>query len=268
MLALALACAPARAPSGGSTAKAPLKEGDKTLVVYASAANPKAHDSSLVVPLDLHGLDTWLRGYGIEMHADVVLDLAAPLEFVVVSQEGNQSQILYPPVAMARPSFGTLDDRFEPFADLRELVLPFPSSLALANGRQPADVRAKVVARSSQHARTETKSPLDLKLRPFREWKTSTEEHTVPLAIAVEGKLKSAFSERRSARPSRLLVISSGMFLTNPFAHAGNSEPPDAQLSVLASAYAKNHLTGMILSVKQLMDWMTLGELRACNDAD
>jgi hypothetical protein len=245
-----------------------LMQGDKTLVVYASAANPRAHDSSLVVPLDLHGLDTWLRGYGIEMHADLVLDLAAPVEFVVVSQDGNQSQILYPPVTMIRPSFGTLDAQFEPFADLRELVFPFPSSLALSSGKQPADVHAKVVARSSQHARTETKSPLDLRLRQFRDWKTSTEERTVPLAIALEGRLKSAFSERRAARPSRLLVISSGMFLTNPFAHAGNSVPPDEQLSVLASAYAKQHLTGMILSVKQVIDWMTLGELRTCNEVD
>lgn len=249
-----------------------LLEGDKTVVVYASSASPKLHGGTLAMPLDMHGLNELLAGYGVEMKKDVVLDFAAPIEFVILATNGEKSELLYPPVSLTRSAHGTLDTSFSPFLDLAELPFPFPSSLAIVRDRQPPDVLVRAVATSSKHARLETGDVVDLALRRFGDWPRSGDEQQVPLAVAVEGKLKSAFSSRRASKPSRLLVVSSGLFLANPFAHAGNSDVPTAasesqsrqQLVMLAGPYAKDHLTRVILSVKQTLDWMTLGDLRAC----
>jgi hypothetical protein len=249
-----------------------LLEGDKTVVVYASSASPKQHGGSLSMALDMHGLNELIAGYGVEMKKDVVLDFAAPIEFVILGTNGEKSALLYPPVSLTRSAHGTLDASFSPFLDLEELPFPFPSSLAIVKDRQPPDVLVRTVASSSKHARLETGDVVDLPLQRFGDWPRSGDEHQVPLAVAVEGRLKSAFSARRASKPSRLLVVSSGLFLANPFAHAGNSDAPTAasesqsrqQLVMLAGPYAKDHLTRVILSVKQTLDWMTLGDLRAC----
>jgi hypothetical protein len=67
--------------------------------------------------------------------------------------------------------------------------------------------------------------------------------------------------------PSRVLVISSSLFLTNPFAYAGNGPElggqfqmfggvgGDQDLQQIGGAYTK-HLTGTILSFKNTLDWL------------
>jgi hypothetical protein len=89
------------------------------------------------------------------------------------------------------------------------------------------------------------------------------------LAAYARGKLRSAFAGKpvenasmpeRALGSSRVLVVSSSLFLTNPFAYAGNAAIPgssgDPQLLMLAQPYAK-YLTPMIVSVKNTLDWMT-----------
>ena len=51
-----------------------LMEGNKSLVVFASAVNLKAGDATMKATLDTHGLEKLLDGYGIEMKKDAVLD--------------------------------------------------------------------------------------------------------------------------------------------------------------------------------------------------
>ena len=65
--------------------------------------------------------------------------------------------------------------------------------------------------------------------------------------------------EKIAPTASRVVVIASSLFLTNPFAYAGN---PSAgvggsdELRVLAQPYARDNLTSTILSVKNTLDWM------------
>jgi len=68
---------------------------------------------------------------------------------------------------------------------------------------------------------------------------------------------------------SRILVVSSAGFLTNPFARSGAGTElggqfqmmgpvgGDEQLQMLAGPYAQKYLTGTILSFKNTLDWMS-----------
>ena len=78
--------------------------------------------------------------------------------------------------------------------------------------------------------------------------------------------MKSAFGPARSAAHSRVFVVASGQLLTNPFARAGNPRSAagghgDRELQILASPYARAHLTASILVVKNTLTWF-------CSDPD
>jgi len=66
-----------------------------------------------------------------------------------------------------------------------------------------------------------------------------------------------------------VLVVASSMFLTNPFAYAGNGPDMggqfammggvggDPQLQMFAGPYAQRYLTNTILSIKNTLDWLS-----------
>jgi hypothetical protein len=75
-------------------------------------------------------------------------------------------------------------------------------------------------------------------------------------------------SPDKSAKPSRIFVVSSSGFLTNPFARAGNGTEmsqfgmnipmgQDEQLLQLAGPYAQQALTETILAFKNTLDWVS-----------
>jgi hypothetical protein len=112
-----------------------------------------------------------------------------------------------------------------------------------------------------------------MKLREHWDPKPPQEQRVI--AATAVGKLKSAFSGSpgeikpadRAPSESRVLVISSSEFLTNPFAYAGNGPElggqfqmfgavgGDPQLLMFAQPYTK-YLTSTILSLKNTLDWM------------
>ena len=93
----------------------------------------------------------------------------------------------------------------------------------------------------------------------------------------MEGTLKTAFpsgdkmgvdSPEKSAKASRVFLVSSSGFLTNPFARAGNGTEmsqfgmnmpmgQDEQLLQLAGPYAQEGLTQTILAFKNTLDWIS-----------
>ena len=93
------------------------------------------------------------------------------------------------------------------------------------------------------------------------------------IAAVSEGKLKSAFGEGEDAKqapePSRVMVLSSSGFLTNPFTYAGNGPEMGGQFAMMGNVggdqelvsiggiYAQRYLESMILSVKNTFDWLT-----------
>ena len=247
--------------------------GAKALVVYASGVNLKPNDPSLLGTLSTHGLETLLDGYGIHMNKDAVFDPGAPFRTPILPQAGQPVWLRHCGMAhvMDSPSGpgaeSRLDTGFAGFFRLHEVMFPFASSLELARDQQPADVQLHVVARSTPEAWVEHTDTVDMSLR--EQWTSRPPTQQRILAAYAQGKLRSAFAGKPGANPntparalgsSRVLVVSSSLFLTNPFAYAGNAPSDtnggDAKLLSLAQPYAKQ-LTSMILSVKNTLDWMT-----------
>lgn len=252
----------------------------KSLVIVASAVNVKSGDAQMQATLSTHGIEKLTEGYGIVMHKDAVLDFGRPFRVGVMTQ-GGLASMRFPqfidvqdnPAYTGDEQF--LDTSFAGFFRIPALAFPFASSLELKKDKQP-DIAAdkfRVVARSTPRALRETTDSVDLKA--FKAWKPKGEFAQQSLAASVEGTLKSAFPSgdgvtvpEKSEKPSRVLVIASSAFLTNPFARAGNGPDMgqmgmmmpmggDEQLLQIAGPYAQQALTNTILAFKNTLDWMT-----------
>jgi len=247
--------------------------GGKALVVYASAVTMKANDATMNATLSLHGLDKLLPGYGIKMNKDAVFDYGAQFRIGMPMQGGGFTTIRHPGIAhvVSDARFDSendklLDTSFAGFFRMEEAIFPFPSSLTLDKSKQPADVKVSAVARTTPATSVVTSDTVDMKLRT--EWEPKPPQEQRIIAATAVGKLKSAFGgAERAPTESRVLVISSSEFLTNPFAYAGNGPDlggqfqmfgavgGDPQLLMFAQPYTK-YLTSTILSFKNTLDWM------------
>ena len=259
-----------------------LMRGGKSLAVFASAVNLKPQDASMTAELNLHNLDKLLLGYGIDLKKNAVLDHGAQFSLPVMTQTGKIDSIRHPGIAhvIADPRFEEdeqrLDTQFAAFFRMEEVAFPFPSTLEIRDGKQPDGVKYTVVARTTENASVVTEPTVDMKLK--REWLSKPPYTQQPIAAAVEGKLKAAFSNgskseldypEQAQEPSRILVVASSLFLTNPFAYAGNGPElgpqfqmfggvgGDPQLQMIAQPYAQRYLTNTILAVKNTLDWMS-----------
>jgi ABC-type uncharacterized transport system involved in gliding motility auxiliary subunit len=255
--------------------------GGKSLVVYASAVNLKPNDATLSATLNTHGIDKLLDGYGIHMNKDAVFDHGAQFRVQVMTQGGQPAWIRHPGIAhvINDPRMDEkdklLDTGFAGFFRMDEVIFPFPSSLVLKREKQPADVKLEAVARSTPASNVDTSETIDMKLR--EQWKPKAKQEQRVLAAYADGKLKSAFvgnpndeikPAERAPQASRVLVVSSSLFLTNPFAYAGNGPDlggqfamfgavgGDPKLLMFAQPYTK-YLTSTILSLKNTLDWMS-----------
>ena len=259
-----------------------LMRGGKSLAVFASAVTMKPNDPSMSTTLELHGLDKLLLGYGLDMKKNAVLDYGAQFRLPVMTQAGGATWIRHPGIAHVTNDVRMddeeklLDTGFAAFFRLEELAFPFPSSIQLLKDKQPKDVKIYAVARSTPAAGVETTPTIDMKLKP--EWRPKPPYEQRIIAAVAEGKLKSSYAgspmegvkpNERAPTDSRVLVVASSMFLTNPFAYAGNGPDMggqfammggvggDPQLQMFAGPYAQRYLTNTILSVKNTLDWMS-----------
>ena len=255
----------------------------KSLAIFASAVNEKANDNTMNATLSSHGLEKLLDGYGVTMNKDVVLDFGRSFRVNMLTQ-GARQRARFPDMIDAQddPRFTgndtLLDTAFPGFFRLPEIVIPFASSLALHADKQP-EAKMSIVARSTPRSIVETGDTVDLK--PFKKWMPKGAWNQFGVAAQVEGTLKSAFltgdkqgvdAPEKSAKTSRVFVVSSSEFLANPFARAGNGTEmtqfgmnmpmgQDEQLLQLAGPYAQQALTQTILTFKNTLDWI-------CGDTD
>jgi hypothetical protein len=241
-----------------------LMRGDRALVVYASAVTLKAHDVSMRASVRATGLERLLSGYGIQMNTDAVFDFHSALTFAVTN--GNDvSTVAYPGVARVQRATGSsagLDSSFAPFFLMDEVMFPFPSSLTLLPKRQPSDVKIRSVASTTSQSSLEGGGTLNLLPTPPRKPKGPLASRIV--AAVAEGRLRSAFagetptaSDRRAPSSSRVLVVSSGLFLTNPFVYSLDPNAPEEEMVRQLSQRYTRHLTSTILSFKNTLDWLT-----------
>jgi ABC-type uncharacterized transport system involved in gliding motility auxiliary subunit len=255
--------------------------GGKALAVFASAANLKASDAKMKAELNLHGLDKLLDGYGLNIKKDVLLDYGAQLQMPVMTQAGVAT-VRHPPVAhiaddpRLEGDERLLDTSFPTFFRMQEAAFPYPSAINVLKDKQPADVKFSVLARTTANASELTDDSIDLSLRS-KGWlpKEPFAQHVI--SAAVEGKLKSAFAgaagtltvPERAPADSRVLVVASSQFITNPFAFSGNGPEMggqfqmfgnvggDPQLLAVGQTYAQRYLTNTLLAVKNTMDWIS-----------
>jgi ABC-type uncharacterized transport system involved in gliding motility auxiliary subunit len=257
-----------------------LMQGGKSLAVYASAVTLKPQDPAMNATISTHNLDKLLSGYGIQMNKDAVLDHGAQFRIGVPTQ-GGVAWLRHPGIAHVVNNPGlddeekALDTSFPSFFRMDEFLFPMPSSLKILREKQPADVKLDVLARSTPQSSVEKGETVDMKMR--EQWKPKQPQEQRILAASAQGKLKSAFAGQpgddvtapeRAATDSRVLVIASGLFLTNPFAYAGNGPDLGGQfamfgnvggdelLQAIATPYAQKHLTNTILSFKNTLDWL------------
>ncbi len=259
-----------------------LMRGNKALAVFASAVSIKPNDAEIKATLTTHGLDQLLAGYGLNMKKDLLLDFGAHLQTLVPTQAGIQA-VRHPPIAHVAEDprlegdEQLLDTSFPTFFRLQEAAFPYPSAIEILRDKQPADVTFTEIARTTPNTTELTDETIDLKLR-LDGWqpKPPFEQHVI--AAAAEGKLKSAFAggdnggievPERSEAESRVLLVSSSQFLTNPFAYSGNGPElgqqfqmfgnvgGDPLLLAVAGPYAQRYLTNTLLAVKNTMDWIT-----------
>jgi ABC-type uncharacterized transport system involved in gliding motility auxiliary subunit len=257
--------------------------GGKSLAVFASAVTLKPNEPSMSATLDLHNLDKLLAGYGINMKKDAVLDFGSQFRIGVILPTGGITSIRHPGIAhvVDDPRFDEdkklLDTGFAGFFRMEEILLPFPSTLEILRDKQPSDVKIQVVARTTPNASAITEGAVDMKMRPNWQPKPPFDQRVI--AAVAEGKLKSAFAGAgdsggitapdRAPQPSRVLVVSSSEFITNPFAYSGNGPDlgqqfamfggagGDRELLMIAGQYANRYLTNTILSVKNTLDWIS-----------
>jgi gliding motility-associatede transport system auxiliary component len=257
-----------------------LMEGNKSLVVYASAVNLKASDGSMKATLSTHNLDKLLAGYGVEMKKDAVLDWKRSIQIPVPTETGRLVVIREPAIVQVQQDarldadHQMLDDSFAGFFRVDELSFPFPSSLVVHPEKQP-EAKVKVVARTMPGAAwSENSDTVELKMSPT--WKPKPPLEQKNIAVNVEGTLKAAMGSgdgievpTASKDKSRILIVSAAQFLANPFARAGAGQElggqfammgpvgGDEQLQMIAGPYAQKYLTGTILSFKNTLDWMS-----------
>ncbi len=254
--------------------------GNKALVVYSSAVTFKPQDATMQATLDLHNLDKLLAGYGISMKKNAVLDFGASMRIPVLTQVGTVSAIRHPGVLhlyndpRLEDNERLLDVGFAGFFRMDEVAVPFASTLEILKEKQPADVELKVVARTSPRASVLTDGTLDMAMK--NEWKPKPPQEQRIVGVVATGKLKSAFEKSesipakpRAEQPSRVFVLASSLFLTNPFSYLGNGQEVggqfqmmgaiggDRQLQMIANPYAQRYVTNTILSLKNTLDWMT-----------
>jgi hypothetical protein len=248
--------------------------GGKAVALFVSAANVQAHDSSMVATLGTHGLERLTSGYGIAMNQDVIFDPGCAWTLPVKTPDATTtvtfSAILRLSGTPDRAAPGDqLDTRFGSFAFMEGVIFPFASSLTLMPQKQPAAVRIRAVAHTTADAWTEAKGPVDLSPAAQRYPKGLIGERTV--AAVSEGQLDSVFRGKSPVAPSRasgfsrVLVVSSGTFLVNPFVYLGDPDPArapgsgdgDKVLQTVSRPYAQRNLTNSILVVKNTLDWMT-----------
>jgi ABC-type uncharacterized transport system involved in gliding motility auxiliary subunit len=257
-----------------------LMRGNKALAVFASAVTIKPNDATMNATLDLHGLDKLLGGYGITMKKDAVFDYGAQFR-VPAMTAGGPVWIRHPGIVhvVADERFDEdkrlLDTSFPSFFKIEEIAMPFPSTLELDPAKQP-EATLKVLARTTENATATEGDSVDMKIR--RQWSPKPPYAQRIIAAAAEGKLKTAFPEGDnlgvqsnpvSPAPSRVMVISSSQFLTNPFAYSGNGPElggqfamfgnvgGDQELLMFAAPYAQSYLTNTILSLKNTLDWIS-----------
>ena len=242
--------------------------GGKAAAFFVGSVEPSRGELAAGRPAG--GLESLLSGYGVDLADDAVFE---PQRAFSANTGGRSGVVVSFPallVAYGReigPGRVGLDESFLPFSGGAPLSFPAASTLTLRPGRQSKAI-GRVVAGTSPNAMS----------YQGRFMLTTTEMRggsAAPraLAVAVEGSLQPAIPRSDAAvvvagsSQSRLLVVSSSLFLTNPFRDADADGSRNAAL--LSSAYFARHGMNTIRALQNTLDWLTMTpDMAACASAE
>jgi hypothetical protein len=189
-----------------------------------------------------YGLERLLAGYGVELHADMVLD---PKNAASV-RIGDQQPASLPFIPVARVADGTLAVHSPAFFGVQSVAVPFASSITLHAERQREATMSELIYSSDGAIRASGEL---LDLYPVKPAVGPTGH--VLLGASIAGILHGAFDPaKRSARPARVLVVASSRFLSSP----------TPNLADLVDEYEREHLPERLLAFEGLLDWLTLND--------
>jgi ABC-type uncharacterized transport system involved in gliding motility auxiliary subunit len=208
-----------------------------SLGVFGGTLKVKQEQASLTASRVNTGLNRLLEKWGVKMNDSVVADAQcgqAPLR----TNFGLQIPVPFPPVPII--SFSEEQQKHPAAFRLNQLFLPFGASLK-ENGdlKSNKDVKITVLGTTSKNSWLIDGDNVDLKPRNPREWTLGTERGPFPVAVAIEGKLPSAFvaeavsssaggapqgprGPERAEKPVHVIVVGSSGFLRDEFL-----PPPD-----------------------------------------
>jgi gliding-associated putative ABC transporter substrate-binding component GldG len=161
------------------------------LGVFGGAVKVKQEQAELTgSPVDT-GLNRLLEKWGVKLRSEIVADARcgqAPFR----TPFGISIPVAFPPVPVV--DFDEAQSEHPVAYRLQQVFMPFIDPLQETGElKSVQDVKLTVIARSSKDSWTLKGDSIDLKPRDPRQWSRGSERGPFPLAIAIEGKLPSAF---------------------------------------------------------------------------
>jgi ABC-type uncharacterized transport system involved in gliding motility auxiliary subunit len=165
--------------------------GGGSVAVFADGMKVATGGQNLTAEPNEHGLNDWLGAYGVKINQDLVFD--AQCGRIPARPPGGipiPIVVPFPPW----PRLATLAKTHPVAFRLSNLVLGFGSSLKISPElRSSKRLKLTVLGRSSDQSwREGTGVDMD----PFQEWKLGKNRGPFTLAVAIEGKFRSAWAGR------------------------------------------------------------------------
>jgi gliding-associated putative ABC transporter substrate-binding component GldG len=202
------------------------------LGVFGGTLKIKQEQADLTAtPVD-SGINRLLEKWGVQMGRDVVADAQCG-QAPYATSFGIQIPVAFPPVPVV--AFDEAEAAHPVTYRLSQIFLPFGAQLKQTGElKSEKDVKLTVLAKTTKNSWLLKGDSIDLKPRHPREWTIGEDRGPFPLAIAVEGKLPSAFraepvssaegaapagprGPERATKPVHVLVVGSSGFLRDEF---------------------------------------------------
>jgi ABC-type uncharacterized transport system involved in gliding motility auxiliary subunit len=183
------------------------------------------------------GLNRLLEKWGVKLRSELVADAQCG-QMPMRTQMGINIPVPYPPM----PIIGFTEEQSSHpvLFRLQQAIMPFAAAIKVTGElKNDKDVKITVLGQSSKNSWLLKGDSIDLKPRNPREWQPAGFDGPQPVAVAIEGKLPSAFAAEavssaqggapagpkgpaRAEKPVHVLVMASNALLRDDFL-----PPPD-----------------------------------------
>lgn len=204
------------------------------------------------------GINRLLEKWGVKIKNELVADAQCG-QMPMRTQLGISIPVAYPPMPVI--AFDSEQTAHPVLFRLQQAIMPFVSPLKLTGElKNDKDVKITVLGQTSKQSWSLTGDSINLKPRNPREWAPEALTGPMPIAVAIEGKLPSAFAAEavssvdstvpagpkgpaRAEKPVHVLVLASNSLLRDDFL-----PPPDRMQG--------DQLLGFVALPLNAIDWL------------